>query len=584
MDKESEYIALRQGIVYQDLATTSLIELRGKDAITYLNSQCTQNVETLENFHGKPSALLNRDGKLRSLFSCYKMNQSCWLVCHEETTKTTIEAIEKFHITEEFEIIDYSEHFSFIAIQGPLSYGLIQQMSKTPLLFSDRFRLIQTKLFEQEVAIFTESLFSENGVLIALPSNIKATFIEKTEKLGEEIGIQNLSTDVAKIARLEVGNLHFGSELSPNHLLPGTGLETNVINYDKGCFIGQEVVARIKTYQKNPQFIFAAKCQDKREDLSSTTLPQSGDLLKDNKKIGEVLAHYIHPLDKSWIFIMLLKKKISSEEKRVELLYDDSNLNLELLWMPILNSSELNEKSKELYHESLNLFSETPSNQMDTPTEGDHNAIQLLKKAIQLNPSFSDAYEVLGVLLGRQKRYDEAIQYLRHLQLIDPQCMMAYTNLSILYMQKGDIQTAEDYKAKATALNFQQAAAQAKQKRSVAQQKQMQLDELKRKKKMFQEVLELDKEDVPALFGYGKSCIELQEYNNAISPLSKVIRLQPDYSVAYLNLGKCYELKDDKKKAYDCYQEGILIAKKKGDLMPLKEMESRIAALSLGTN
>ena len=42
--------------------------------------------------------------------------------------------------------------------------------------------------------------------------------------------------------------ISFGKDISNKHILPETGLEHSSVSYNKGCYIGQEVIARIKTY------------------------------------------------------------------------------------------------------------------------------------------------------------------------------------------------------------------------------------------------------------------------------------------------------------------------------------------------
>ncbi len=85
------------------------------------------------------------------------------------------------------------------------------------------------------------------------------------------------------------------------------------------------------------------------------------------------------------------------------------------------------------------------------------SAIELLRKSIKEDPRNEEAYEALGVLLARQKKYPEAIKVMQQLELLNPKSIMAKANLSILYMKIGDKETAEQYKAEGTVLQFEQA-------------------------------------------------------------------------------------------------------------------------------
>ncbi|NQY80892.1 MAG: hypothetical protein HRT47_11325 [Candidatus Caenarcaniphilales bacterium] len=84
-------------------------------------------------------------------------------------------------------------------------------------------------------------------------------------------------------------------------------------------------------------------------------------------------------------------------------------------------------------------------------------AKELLNKAITEDPKNEEAYETLGVILGREENYKEAIEVMKKLDAVNPASIMAKTNLSIFYMRLGDKETAEEYKAKATVAQFDEA-------------------------------------------------------------------------------------------------------------------------------
>lgn len=111
------------------------------------------------------------------------------------------------------------------------------------------------------------------------------------------------------------------------------------------------------------------------------------------------------------------------------------------------------ERAQEYLDEALQIFAAAPGPQDLDP------AIELLRKALKENPKFEDAYESLGVMLAKQEKFKEAIAVMHQLEMINPQNIMAQTNLSIFYMRIGDKETAEEHKAKSTVLQFDAALA-----------------------------------------------------------------------------------------------------------------------------
>ncbi len=116
------------------------------------------------------------------------------------------------------------------------------------------------------------------------------------------------------------------------------------------------------------------------------------------------------------------------------------------------------ERANKYLDEALEVFNSAP-NEGKEAEEANDKAIELLHKAIKDDPGCEDAYETLGVILGRQAKYKEAIGVMKQLEKMNPKSIMAQTNLSIFYMKIGDKETAEEHKAKGTVLQFDQALA-----------------------------------------------------------------------------------------------------------------------------
>jgi tetratricopeptide (TPR) repeat protein len=191
-----------------------------------------------------------------------------------------------------------------------------------------------------------------------------------------------------------------------------------------------------------------------------------------------------------------------------------------------------------------------------------------------------EAYEALGVILSRHERYLEAIARMEQVLGLQPDHVLAHTNLSVFYMKLGDKEKAEDEKAKATMAAFSQKAKASGLVFDIeAERRKKELATLA-KIDMFQEALKFNGEDPLGNFGLGSAYLELKRFEEAIEPLQRVIKAQPKHSVAYLSLGKAYEGTQQALQAEQIYQKGIEVAAAKGDLMPLKEMQTRLAGLT----
>jgi Flp pilus assembly protein TadD len=210
--------------------------------------------------------------------------------------------------------------------------------------------------------------------------------------------------------------------------------------------------------------------------------------------------------------------------------------------------SKLQKNGAELLQEGLKLFSDGY----------DEQAIMTLEKAIQMEPTLIEAYEALGVILSRYERFTEAIALMNKVLELDPEHVLAHTNLSVFYMKLGNKEKAEEEKAKATMAGlFFDPEAERRKKEAALQERLA----------MFQEALKYNPQDALGNFGLGSVLMELHRYEEAIAPFEKAIQAQPKHSAAYLSLGKALEGAKQPEQAKEIYQKGIEIAAAKGDLM-----------------
>ncbi len=240
--------------------------------------------------------------------------------------------------------------------------------------------------------------------------------------------------------------------------------------------------------------------------------------------------------------------------------------------LPLYEAPSREDMARDRYHRALELFER---DREDT----DPSAIPLLEEALLFDPAFEDAYEVLGVILHRHGRTDHAIRIMRQLAARNPDCLMAHTNLSVFYVAKGMIPEAEEEKARAAVLQIERAGAERRAKEVAESERHRLESEARERIRMFTEVLEIDPDDPLATFGLGKAYIQLNQFEDALPHLERATQVQKDYSAAYLDLGKCHEFLGHAGAAAATYRAGIAVASRKGDLMPMREMERRLKTL-----
>jgi len=188
--------------------------------------------------------------------------------------------------------------------------------------------------------------------------------------------------------------------LQHKNILPETGLEHSSVSYNKGCYIGQEVIARIKTYGA-PNFALMGLT------IEGDVLPISGSEIKlASKKLGVIKSSiFSYSLQKN-ISLAYIQKDHRSPDIDLDVTIDNKPYKIRTCLLPFYQPQTRKDHSKVIQDKALKLYQE--QDDLDQP-------IALLREAIELDPKNATAYEALGVFLSKQDKLDEAISLMKRL-------------------------------------------------------------------------------------------------------------------------------------------------------------------------
>lgn len=210
-------------------------------------------------------------------------------------------------------------------------------------------------------------------------------------------------------------------------------------------------------------------------------------------------------------------------------------------------------------------------------------AVPLLEQALRADPSFSDAYEALGLFYFKLNRLDEAIALMKKQLEVYPENLMAYTNLSRFYAAKGLLDEAEAAQAEGRRLSWKQELEEKRARgENVPTDEEMAAkarQDLQKRLETYRQVIALDPLDVLGYFSLGTASLDGKMYGQAREAFEKAVEVNPAHSPSYLGLGQAYEALGRKRDAVLIYKEGIPHAERAGDMVPLRKMQTRIIKL-----
>ena len=530
----------------------------GPDAGAFLQAQLTSDVAALQPGQQQMSARVDRKGLLLAWFSLCRLPERgrphpvFMLVLPRELITLVQSSLESFIITEEVFLEDASGQYSGMIISG-------DQIESMPL---------------QNILNFPSQLTGDSERLLLWPNNTNSDSLHtkvsdwalKHRLVHLDSSLQ--ATQAWNSLQLEAGWPRLGHDLDPGStVLIQTGLERQVVSITKGCYLGQEILARIRSYGSVKMAMRGLVFMN---PAGHDALPESGDeICTDNGQIiGKFGTNTYSSIWDAPVALAFLDRDHRTPGRELDLKTALGSLEAKVIMLPFYEAGSPAEKARSLYERAVHLFS----------LGKDLQAANLLEEAIGIDPSHGDSYEALGVILGRSERYHEAIDIFHRLEEIAPDEPIVHTNLSLYYMKIGNREEAENQRALSTMKQFGVHDPEALQQQEEIGKKNK-IEEARRKQTMFAEVLDMDPTDALALMGMGNALSELGEFGDAEKYLGQAINEQKDNSSLYLSHGKALEKLGRNKDAREVWKRGVEVASRRGDLMPMREMEHRLLLL-----
>jgi tRNA-modifying protein YgfZ len=270
-----EYRALIEGAGWLDLSRRGRLCLLGTDREKFLHGQVTNEVLKLRAGEGTYAALVTAKGRVETDLFIFKLAEELLLDFEPGLSSKVSQRLERFIIAEDVQVVDVSPVFGLLSIHGPRAEEVLRRVEFQPP--AARLGWSQSG----EIYLARNHRFGVPGFDLFAPVEGLSNLASKLE----QAGVAKSTEAAAEHLRIENGIPRFGVDFDETNLAPETGMERNAISYAKGCYIGQEVIARIRTYGQ------VAKALRVLRIPGEGSVPAKGaKLLADGRECGNVTS------------------------------------------------------------------------------------------------------------------------------------------------------------------------------------------------------------------------------------------------------------------------------------------------------
>ena len=428
--------------------------------------------------------------------------------------------MEQYRFADKVEFVDLTDGGTFFAIEGAKARSVIEAgMLDSIRLETFIHYLADINLFHCPVHLFRKQLIAQEGYFLWVPhsdGNKLAAAIEKTCK---EFGLYHANDDELEQARIEIGVPKFAVDFDSTNFLPETGLEQQFVSYSKGCFLGQEVLARVRNQGAPAKGLVGLLFPP----ALRYPLNQKSQLLIDDKQIASIKSHCFSEAMNRTVALAYVSRDYRVPNNTLSVTINGEKVDLTVSTLPFYHPETDRTKAQKLYEQALQYFAKEDEHDYAQIGKETSQSVSCLRQALEFDPFLENAYESLGVILSKRGHLDEAIQLMKKLAELNPESVMAHTNLSVFYLAKGLKEEAEEEKAISMSIRMKIASLEVMSEKQEKKRKEDERIEQLERLKMFEQVLQIDTQDFLANYGAGSCYTALGEFTKAIPLLKKAI-------------------------------------------------------------
>ena len=235
-----EYDALTKGIGLVERSHLGRLKVSGADAIDLLDRLTTNKLNDMPVGDVEGTVLTTNKGRIIDLLFVVRRDDHLLVITGPETRQRVAEWIDFYTFIEDVVVEDVSEQTAMLSVAGRKVAEVLPQLSDMPLSYSARLTIRGIEV----LALHTE-MAGVVGYDLIVPVEEAAALRDALTT----VGAVPVGSHAAEIRRIEAGFAEYGGELHEDYNPLEAGLK-DYISFNKGCYIGQEVVARLNTYDK----------------------------------------------------------------------------------------------------------------------------------------------------------------------------------------------------------------------------------------------------------------------------------------------------------------------------------------------
>jgi hypothetical protein len=240
MNATAAYDALDAGAALFDRSDRVRLEVAGPDRAKFLHNLTTNDVKRLAAGRGHEAFVTSPQGKTLAYVALLACDDKVLLRSDPGTLAAFRPHLEKYGLFDDVALDDAGPRTFEFHLAGPGADDLLRPLVGD-LPGADDLSHVAARLGDAEVRIVRESPTGRPGLTLIGPAEAGDAVAGRLRDAGAVVG----DASTFEAARIEAGTPTYGRDVAPENLPQEVGRDARAINFVKGCYLGQETVARI---------------------------------------------------------------------------------------------------------------------------------------------------------------------------------------------------------------------------------------------------------------------------------------------------------------------------------------------------
>lgn len=316
---EEEYRAVRSAVGLIDVSHRATFRVGGPERVDFLHRILSNDVKTLEVGRGCQAVLLTAKGKLIGAMTVLASSEAMWIETEPAARQSLFDKLEMYKLLQKVELEDVTQAVAKVLVQGPRSTEFLCATLGQSLALAEDLQHQEHQVEGATVRVIRAHETGEVGYKLIAPASEASHLWELLSRSGADLGLKAVGFRAFNLLRVEAGIPWYGVDMDDT-TFPQEVRMDHALDWDKGCYIGYEPVARIKFRGHVNKKLVGLKLS-----ASQTTPPQSwlspgSKILESDQPIGHIT---------SWVYSPRLNASIALGRVRREFIEPGTEVRVE---------------------------------------------------------------------------------------------------------------------------------------------------------------------------------------------------------------------------------------------------------------